>query len=393
MTESTRKVRTPLYPLYSVVHQLVTIWQGVSKSAVKDMIKAIREQTGTPKNPVDWSDPDVWIQEKLTSENAELAQRIWSASQGVVNPRYTYGSYLFISTHELLEPDAKGIYQLTQRGQGFLNKDLDLVSEIDDTEGLLQLLTILSVKIRAKRADLLPEWTDFLHEYSKFGSSTTIRETMRRRLLNLIERDLIRRESNTYIITNKGINYAARYTPQTATPRKKVIRNVSAYNDKQRTALQQKIGTMHPYHFEHLVRELLEAMGYEDVTVTKESGDKGVDVVATVQFGITTIKEVIQVKRYKGNIGRPILDQLRGALPYHKAIRGTIITTGGFTQGCRDAALFPGAAPIGLINGDKLLDLLIEHEIGIQKQSISLYELDDEFFRAFDRDGMLDTVD
>ncbi len=119
---------------------------------------------------------------------------------------------------------------------------------------------------------------------------------------------------------------------------------------------------MHPYRFEQLVRELLEAMGYEDVTVTKQSGDKGVDVVATVQFGITTVTEVVQVKRQKDSIGRPILDQLRGALPFHEAIRGTIITLGNFSKGCTEAALFPGAAPVGLINGEKLLELLVEHE-------------------------------
>jgi len=139
---------------------------------------------------------------------------------------------------------------------------------------------------------------------------------------------------------------------------------------------------MHPYRFEHLIRELLEAMGYEDVTVTKESGDKGVDVVATVQFGITTITEVVQVKRHQASIGRPVLDQLRGALPYHKAIRGTLITLGSFSKGCTEAALYPGAAPIGLIDGDKLLELLVEHEIGIQKRPATLYELDEGYFEA-----------
>ena len=63
-------------------------------------------------------------------------------------------------------------------------------------------------------------------------------------------------------------------------------------------------------------------MRYDDVEVTKESGDKGGDVVATVQFSITTITEVVQVKRQQGSIGRPILDQLRGVLSYYKAIRG-----------------------------------------------------------------------
>jgi len=123
-------------------------------------------------------------------------------------------------------------------------------------------------------------------------------------------------------------------------------------------------------------------MGYEDVTVTKESGDKGVDVVATVQFGITTITEVVQVKRHQGSIGRPVLDQLRGSLPYHEALRGTIITLGTFSKGCKEAALFPGAAPIGLIDGKRLLELLVEHKIGIIERPATLYEIDENFFQA-----------
>jgi restriction system protein len=121
-------------------------------------------------------------------------------------------------------------------------------------------------------------------------------------------------------------------------------------------------------------------MGYEDVTVTGQSGDRGVDVVARIQFGITNITEVVQVKRHKGIIGRQIVDQLRGALPYHKAIRGTLITLSDFSKGCKEAALFPGAAPITLINGNKLIELLFEHEVGIRKQSVTLYEVDEEFF-------------
>jgi 5-methylcytosine-specific restriction enzyme subunit McrC len=55
-------------------------------------------------------------------------------------------------------------------------------------------------------------------------------------------------------------------------------------------------------------------MGYEDVEVTQPSNDKGVDVKAVAQFGITTINEVIQVKRHRANIQRSVLDMLRGSL-------------------------------------------------------------------------------
>jgi len=72
------------------------------------------------------------------------------------------------------------------------------------------------------------------------------------------------------------------------------------------------------------------------------------------------------------------------ALPYHKALRGTIITLGTFSKGCIDAALYAGAAPIGLIDGEKLLDLLMEYAIGVKKSSISLYEIDEEYLSASD---------
>ena len=116
-------------------------------------------------------------------------------------------------------------------------------------------------------------------------------------------------------------------------------------------------------------------MEYEDMTVTKQSGDKGVDVVAMYQFGITTIKEVVQVKWHKGSIGGPVLDQLRGSLPYHSAIRWTITTLVSFSKGCKENAIYPGAVSNTLIDGDKLLELLIRHGICIDKKSIEIYEV------------------
>lgn len=299
-----------------------------------------------------------------------------------MNPRHISGAYLLLNGYGLLVPDATGVYRLTERRGAFLEGDAEVIGEIDDAEGLPQLLTILATKTRAKRADLLPEWGEFLHEHSKFGTTSTIRDTLRRRLANLIERGLVSREGNSYVIEQKGIDYAASIGEVEDSRRREALDAIKTYNDEQLPLLREQLSTMHPYRFEQLVRELLEAMGYEDVTVTKQSGDKGVDVVATVQFGITTVTEVVQVKRQKDSIGRPILDQLRGALPFHEAIRGTIITLGNFSKGCTEAALFPGAAPVGLINGEKLLELLVEHGIGIQKRPATLYELDESYFEA-----------
>lgn len=376
-------VRTPLFPLYSEVTKLLTILDGSTKELVWGMIKTLFDQTGTPQNAVDWSNPDEWIAHRLHGDQQALAKRIWQEGQGTINPRHMYGSYLFINTFGLLIPDAQGIYRITSDGQAFKSQDAAVTRKIDEAEGLPQLLTILAAHTPAKRGDLLDEWAEFLLENSNYGTPSTIKDTLRRRLLNLVERGFISREGNTYSITDSGIQYAAPVDSQaTERPHQAVLKAIKGYNDAQTNTLRERLETMNPYRFEGLIRDLLEAMDYEDVIVTKQSGDKGVDVIANYQYGITQIREVVQVKRHKNNITRPVLDQLRGALPYHNAIRGTIITIGGFAKNCMEAALFPGAAPITLIDGDKLIELLLKHGVGVKKKPQTLIEIDESYFAS-----------
>ncbi len=377
-------VHTPLFSCYSEVRTLVKIWAGsATKTGVYDLIKAIWEQTGTPQNPVDWTNPDEWIDKRLPGATGALARRIWNESAQSVNPRHMYGSYLFINTYDLLLPDHTGTYQLTERGSHFLAEDAGTVRELDEAEGLPNLLSILAAHSPAKRGDLLEDWGTFLRAHSKYGTASTIKDTLRRRLLNLVERGYVSRKGNTFTITPKGIAYASDPSPlATEQPHTDVLQAIKAYNDAQTSALRDRLGKMNAYRFESLIKDLLEAMDYENVVVTKQSGDKGIDVVANFQFGITEITEVVQVKRQQGSVGRPILDQLRGSLHYFQAIRGTIITLGSFTAGCRDSALAPGVAPISLIDGDRLIELLLKHEVGVTKKSQTLIEVDDTYFAA-----------
>ena len=164
MSERVHKVRTPLFPPYSRVQYLLRAFEGVPRARVTALISALWEQTGTPQNPVDWSDPDTWIRERLSGESAELAQAIWESSEHAVNPRYIYGSYLFINSYELAVADSSGNYRITERGQALLRRDAEVIRDLDDAEGLLHVLSILATKPRAKRVDLLPEWTQFLQE-------------------------------------------------------------------------------------------------------------------------------------------------------------------------------------------------------------------------------------
>jgi restriction system protein len=268
----------------------------------------IQEQTGTPQNPVDWSEPDMWINERLKGEDAEIALRIWNQDNHILNPRHSYGSYLFLTLRLRTDGnDAERYLGPTESGQQFLNNDDATLRALDDKEGLLQLLELLAGREMSRRADLLPEWQAFLHQHSKFASTSSIKSTLYSRLYNLIDRDMVAREGMSYYITDKGRAWLANALPaRKADPRKELLDAVKRYNQQQKEQLREQISTMNPYKFEHLIGQLLEAMGYEQVEVTKASGDKGVDVVGRVQVGITTITEVVQVKRMQSNITRPL---------------------------------------------------------------------------------------
>lgn len=361
---------------------------GFPLKSVRTMINTIRDQTGTPQNPVDWSEPDVWIKERLTGEDAEIAQAIWNTDNHILNPRHSYGCYLYLINvqFDLMATDQHGIWQPTRRGNLFIARDEKTLRALDDWEGLLQLLELLAGRDLAKRADLIPEWQAFLQQYSKFASDRSIKSTLYSRLYNLIDRKLASREGMSYQITDAGRRWLGKALPARKTdPRKELLEAVKRYNEQQKALLHEQISVMDPYKFEHLVGQLLEAMGYEQVEVTKASGDKGVDVVGQVQVGITTITEVVQVKRMQNSVNRPLIDQLRGALPYHKAIRGTLITTGKFSPNCAEAALFPGAAPITLIDGQRLVELLIENNVGIRRSNaVELLDVDLQLFDEFE---------
>ena len=147
------------------------------------------------------------------------------------------------------------------------------------------------------------------------------------------------------------------------------------------------LAEMNPFKFESLVKLLLEEMGYDNVQTTSPTNDKGVDVVANIELGISSVREVIQVKRHKGHVNRTVLDQLRGSLHRFSAVRGTVITTGRFSKGTQEAAFERGAAPITLIDGEKLLDLLIEHQIGVSKKTVDYLEFDSARLSQFEMEG------
>ncbi|MDX2137628.1 MAG: restriction endonuclease [Chloroflexota bacterium] len=377
----------PHYPEYSEVRAFLQLVNGATRKLVLSLRNKVDERRGTPQATQDWSDPDTWIPTLLSGDERKLAEHLWHGSSRQINPRYLLGTWLLTTskTYQLLKADHKDILHITETGQDFLQQEYGATTQyIDYHEGLLHLLEIVSEKGPGKRADFLPDFATFLSQYSAVRSSNTVQTSWYGRMQNMVSRGLIERSGSVYQISVQGLEYLERVqdTLQSSTvitrteSMRDIRRLLREHEETVREQVRNALGVINPYQFEELVKQLLEAMGYENVEVTSKSNDGGVDVKAKIEVGITTVAEVVQAKRHQGSVGRPVLDQLRGSLHRFDAMRGTIITTGRFSNGTKEAAFEKGAAPITLIDGEKLIDLLIEHEIGVKKEQIRLLKFE-----------------
>lgn len=156
-----------------------------------------------------------------------------------------------------------------------------------------------------------------------------------------------------------------------------IAQRVDAINRKTRSRLKRRLLNMQPDRFEILIGQLLESLGFDENTIriTSYGRDGGVDVRGIMNAaGITQINAAVQAKRWKKNVQAPTVQALRGALTVHE--HGTIITTSGFSKGAVSEAEAPGKAKISLIDGEKLIDLLIQHRIGVLAEQHTIFSLD-----------------
>jgi restriction system protein len=151
---------------------------------------------------------------------------------------------------------------------------------------------------------------------------------------------------------------------------------IEQHNAEVRRQLLARLMAMPPADFETLVSRLLVALGFEEVSVTQRSGDGGIDVRGTLVVGaVIRTRMAVQAKRWRANVQAPIVQQVRGSLGTHD--QGLIITTSDFSAGARAEAERPNAVPVALMNGEQLVALLVEHNIGVRRAPYDLLELGD----------------
>jgi restriction system protein len=385
------RVRTPHYPTQEEIRHAIPAWAGLRRDAITGMRAAIYKQAGTVSENVDWTDPDTWIDQRLQGEARKVARRTWEKSNKTVNPRHAVGVWLLISNYELLSDANTEVLEVSPSGRDFLaHEGGETARQIDETEGVLWLLRAVVERGHAARGDLLPLWREYLQQHGRIRSDTSAKSYLWSRLRNLVGRGFVRKSGTSYEPTEAGIAYLG--APGVSAPGvvdedgtlHQLIRD---RHESVRDQLRELLQSMDPYAFEYVIKDLLEAMGYEDVVVTARSGDKGVDVIGRIELGITSVREVVQAKRHAKNIQRSVLDALRGSLHRFEAVRGSIITTGDFARGTNTAAFESGAAPITLINGEKLIDLLIKNEIGIKKREVEIWDVDLDAFQTDAEEG------
>lgn len=135
---------------------------------------------------------------------------------------------------------------------------------------------------------------------------------------------------------------------------------------------------MDPYAFERLTQRVLRECGFTDVTVTKRSGDGGIDGYGKLKInGVISFNIAFQCKRYQGSVGAPEIRDFRGSLTKNIE-KGVFITTGSFSKAARDDAENMGKQQIDLIDGEDFIDMLAEYSIGLKE--VKDYEIDEEYF-------------
>ena len=143
----------------------------------------------------------------------------------------------------------------------------------------------------------------------------------------------------------------------------------------------EKVMALPPASVEEMMSFLLETLGYGDkstgtMKVTKQSNDGGVDILCSRDM-LGVEKIVVQVKRWVQSVQRPEIQKLEGVRSGSRAAYAIFITTGAFSAGATEEAR---RSNIELIDGDRLAEICLKHEIGVQNRKLLIPRIDEDFF-------------
>ena len=98
------------------------------------------------------------------------------------------------------------------------------------------------------------------------------------------------------------------------------------------------IDSMDGYEFERWCADLLSRSGYTKVSLTKETGDQGVDILAEREG----IRYAIQCKCYARDLGNTPVQEVNAGKTFYNCQIGVVMTNRYFTKGAKDLAKSTG---------------------------------------------------
>lgn len=145
--------------------------------------------------------------------------------------------------------------------------------------------------------------------------------------------------------------------------------------------VREALASVSPTFFESIVLDLLHKMGYgtsrTDLQRVGGSGDGGIDgVISLDKLGLE--KVYVQAKRWQTSVGRPEIQAFYGALAGQRSNKGVFITTSAYTAQAIEFAR--SVERIVLVDGQKLSELMIDHEVGVSSRLLRVPRLDSDYF-------------
>ena len=165
----------------------------------------------------------------------------------------------------------------------------------------------------------------------------------------------------------------------TSSPQDLIDKGFTQIESEVKNDLLEKLKSIDPYYFEKVILILLKKMGYGEFIETSKSGDGGIDgIINEDKLGLDKI--YIQAKRFSENkVREKDIRNFIGAMS-GDTNKGVFVTTSLFDIGAIEKAK-NAHHKIILLDGNKLVDLMHEFNVGIQiKSTYEVKQLDEDFF-------------
>lgn len=275
------------------------------------------------------------IADKLGLTEKEREEMLPSGKQRLLHNRVHWAKF-YMTKAGLIDSPRRGVFTASASGRDLLSKNPSKI----DVESL-------------KR---IPEFAEYYSQFSKTGINPE--------------------QENVWIAS----------TTSEATPEEQIDSAYTVLTKALMADLLARVMEQTPSFFEHLIVELLVAMGYggshdDAARQLGRSGDGGIDgVIDEDRLGLDRI--YVQAKRYTAgsSVGRPEVQGFVGSLVGLGASKGVFVTTSSFSKQALEYAKSLQQRVI-LIDGARLAELMVEFGVGVRiSRIVEVKRLDEDFF-------------